>query len=1018
MKIRIIALLVIFSISNISAQELINVNPDPKGEPWYVGKLRKLSPEDYKKIEQTPKLKIPKNYQKTSLPASVNNSLNKYFRPIFNQENGSCGQASGVGYNFTYAINFARDLSSNTIQTQYPTHYTYNFLNSGADNGSFYFDGWEIINANGCPNVETYGGTLAAKGLTGWMSGYDSYYNGMKNRVLESFTVDVKTPEGLETLKAWMNDQLNGSAVGGLANFSAGVSGSFSLKTLPIGTPEEYKIVVTRWDSDVNHAMTFVGYNDNIRYDFNGDGLYTNDKDINYDGKIDMKDWEIGGLIMVNSWGISFGNSGRAYVPYKLLAEPSTNGGIASGLVFVIRAKASYSPKVTLKATITHNSRNKLRITAGVSPDPNANRPTRTLQLPLFNFQGGSFYMKGSNAETDKTIEVGIDVTPLLSDINSGESAKFFLVVEEKDPNGIGTGKIVSYSLIDYTNGQNETVCQTANVNIEHNDTTFLTVNKAITFDKVQISTSTLPDATVGFPYSYSLNATNGTSPYSWDFMFDYSEKNTVSNYTPIANWKMTPNSADDGFAQLILPFSFPFYSNTYKSVLVSTDGSLLFGNSFEYVRDIPALMANKAITVYGTDLMLYPNDGDGIWYYSSKDSVIVRWRISKFEQQSFNADFSVTIFPSGQIKFNYGNGITPSTDWVAGISNGDGTSCNKISISGNSSITANYQTTLNSPSIPEGITINNNGEISFTPKQGNKDWTITAKATDLNKISTKKTFTLHSIKSLTISPDTLKFDNPLDIDPWQVGKDITISNVSSQDIVINRLDWEGLGWQINDSPITYPYTLNVGSSLTLKVKLKATISKSSSMIWDTLNIKTNYVTYPLMVLINPSIYTTSVYPVTFNITGSKGAVEGANISIDRLSSTLKTNSLGVASVNLPNGDYYYNISFKDHYPLSGSFTINGSTQNVNIYLTTVDVKSNLNNTLKIFPNPFSEEIIVNGIEEELDITLSGLLGNTLQSLKVSDNQVRIDTKSLKNGIYFISISNKKGQKIVRRLIK
>jgi hypothetical protein len=189
---------------NLSAQETINVNPDLKGEPWYVGKLRKLTAEDSAKIEKTPRLHLPSNFNKSSLPVSIDNSVNKYFRPVFNQANGSCGQASGVGYAYTYAINFARDMAASTLQTQYPTHYTYNFLNGGADNGSLYTDGWEIINANGCPNVDTYGGTLSAKGLYGWMTGYDNYYNAMKNRMLETMIINVSTPQGLDILKGWM----------------------------------------------------------------------------------------------------------------------------------------------------------------------------------------------------------------------------------------------------------------------------------------------------------------------------------------------------------------------------------------------------------------------------------------------------------------------------------------------------------------------------------------------------------------------------------------------------------------------------------------------------------------------------------------------------------------------------------------------------------------------------------------------------------------------------------------------
>ncbi len=40
--------------------------------------------------------------------------------------------------------------------------------------------------------------------------------------------------------------------------------------------------------------MTVVGYNDSIKYDFNEDGQYTNNIDLNDDGIIDLRDWEVG----------------------------------------------------------------------------------------------------------------------------------------------------------------------------------------------------------------------------------------------------------------------------------------------------------------------------------------------------------------------------------------------------------------------------------------------------------------------------------------------------------------------------------------------------------------------------------------------------------------------------------------------------------------------------------------------------------------------------------------------------
>ena len=226
--------------------------------------------------------------------------------------------------------------------------------------------------------------------------------------------LNVSEPEGLEIIKNWMYDHLEEDEVGGLVNFSAGVSG-WTMDLLPPGTPEAGKNIIISWDPSVNHAMTFAGYNDSIRYDYNNDGQFTNDIDINDDGIVNMKDWEIGALLMVNSWGTGWADEGKSYVMYRLLAELTEDGGIWSNTVHVLKTRDFYFPYLTLKANINHTSRNKLKIMAGISSDSEATEPELLHEFPLFNYQGGDFYMQGGYSEEDKTIEIGLDITPLLS---------------------------------------------------------------------------------------------------------------------------------------------------------------------------------------------------------------------------------------------------------------------------------------------------------------------------------------------------------------------------------------------------------------------------------------------------------------------------------------------------------------------------------------------------------------------------------------------------------------------------
>ena len=116
----------------------------------------------------------------------------------------------------------------------------------------------------------------------------------MLNRIGEVYSIDVSTEDGINILKYWLFDHLEGEETGGVASFYA--ASPWNLTTLPNGSPEAGKHVIKEWLFPASHAMTIVGYNDSIRYDYNEDGEYTNDVDINGDEVVDLKDWEIGGF--------------------------------------------------------------------------------------------------------------------------------------------------------------------------------------------------------------------------------------------------------------------------------------------------------------------------------------------------------------------------------------------------------------------------------------------------------------------------------------------------------------------------------------------------------------------------------------------------------------------------------------------------------------------------------------------------------------------------------------------------
>lgn len=711
---------------SISYSQVWNVNPDSNGEPWIVGGLRIPTDEELLKIP------VLENREKTDgkeLPSTFDNSTRSCFRPVFNQTDGSCGQASGVGYLFTYEINRLRGTSATTTSNQFPTHYTYNFLNGGSgSNGSWMTDGWEIIKASGCPTVATYGGIAATD--TYWMSGYDSYTSGMGNRVKDMFAINVGTPEGLETLKYWIYDHLDGSTIGSIVNFAAGISNTGY---------ETSGDIVTSWGYPINHAMTFTGWDDAVSFDYNNDGSITNTIDINGDQIVDMKDWERGALIMVNSWGTGWMNGGKAYVMYKLLADATDNGGIHANKVYGINVKQTQEPQLYMKVKMTHNLRNQIQIKAGISQDILAASPDQVLDFPLFNRQGGAFDMRGSG--NTQPIEFALDITPLLNYVASGSNAKYFLQVIEDDPYSQGAGQIYDYSIVDASG--NEYFCSTHNTAIVNNGLSQLSISAGLEFEAPEITTENLPLAGNGNAYSHQMEAVGGTSPYTWSVQIDYEETSISESFPSITGGAMTPNDYDDGYALQTIEFDFPFYGEIFNQFTVCTDGTLLFEEGFEYLRTEEAIMSTRMIGVFASDLMTYTASGDGMFYEGDENSATFRWKTSLFGNEDADIDVAVTLFPNGEMKFHYGT-ITEGIEWAAGISNGAG-SYTIASLSGNYS-PGNHAYKMSTSSFPFGMGISSDGLFSGTAPIEPGVWNINFKVLDNNNLASFKQLSFETI--------------------------------------------------------------------------------------------------------------------------------------------------------------------------------------------------------------------------------------------------------------------------------
>ncbi|MCD6347070.1 MAG: T9SS type A sorting domain-containing protein, partial [Bacteroidales bacterium] len=630
------------------------------------------------KLQALHELKMPEGYRLKSLPYTKDNTTLAYFPEVFGQTGWSCNQANSIGYVFTYEINAVRNSAANQNNNLYPPLAIWNLLNDGnSGNGVSYFDTWDAILMNGIPSFEDFGYDFynAQK----WMTGYDKYYRGMQNRPLEVYYINTRTADGINTLKHWLDDHLDGSPYGGLANFQIGSTG-MKMAVIPEGEEGAGLHLMTSYNERVGHVMTVAGWNDNIRWDFNHDGQYTNDIDINNDGKVDARDWENGAFIVVNSWGQGWGDKGRVFVPYRLLAEDSWHDGVWQSSVTVMRARAEYKPQLTYKVGINYTKRNQLKIVVGVTQDSENSRPDFVIEYPFFNYLGDNIPMQGIEVVGTEEIEIGLDVSPLLAYIDPAKSAKFFLEVYERQGDDVaGHGKIMYFSLMDYGGEEVvETQAAMTDENIKIDAVTRVWVNYNPVASCPTITTDALPQAEVGVGYINSLAAEGGSPPYTWS-----TNDNQYIAYRTDENWAW-PSSAEkilgiNDTSRLMVDIGFPFtfYGTTYNQFIVLKDGGLVMGTG---TRDYPYVV-NKSLYVYQnagvyplyTDLE-YRFMTDGVYRLDQSDGVIIAWDATLMKYAGvYDPKFGVKLYKDGRIEFGYqAIALNTEWDWISAVSKGD----------------------------------------------------------------------------------------------------------------------------------------------------------------------------------------------------------------------------------------------------------------------------------------------------------------------------------------------------------
>ena len=396
------------------------------------------------------------------LPDHVNNATTKYFPPVFNQDGGSCGSASRIAYMFTHEINSYRDIDSSTPENNYPTHFVWllTYGNSSKD---------DFVTNVGVPTSATYGGRTYSRlfgnqeernEAFGWMTGYDKWLSAFPNRMTKPTQVpyNLGTPEGRLAAKSWLYNHGGDTSykAGGLIGL--GVASGGTWERIPkteandeIGVTNMY--YVKKWGTQVDHALTMVGYDDRIEFDLDGNGVYGEE----------AKD-ERGAWIIVNSWGSGWCNNGFIYCPYACAGPSFTAEGKLAGFWTgeLYHTRKDYRPLRTIKLLMDYTRRSELLLQVGISSNLDATEPDRIISMDHFKYAGDGHSgntqpapevpMLGRWADGrlhTEPMEFGYDLTDLTSGYDRNQPLKYFFIVNTRAW-GEGEGHIYGASILDY----------------------------------------------------------------------------------------------------------------------------------------------------------------------------------------------------------------------------------------------------------------------------------------------------------------------------------------------------------------------------------------------------------------------------------------------------------------------------------------------------------------------------------------------------------------------------------------
>jgi hypothetical protein len=375
----------------------------------------------------------------TATPSSVDNSTLPAFPPVGRQLVGSCVAYATTYYQFTHETALVRGWNAKTGGTSFyfSPKWTYNMINNGVDQGSGTGNAYPLLLNHG---AATWADFPDSSNFKEWCLNTAAWRKAIQFRLSAKGTIsDSNTSNMIAQMKQQIANGhvlVFGTFVNSWVQTIVGNDPSTTLDDAFVGQK------ICSYRSTTNnggHAMTFVGYNDNIWCDLNSNGI--------------VDAGEKGAFKVANSWGTGDWNGGYRWVTYDALrATTAVAGGPSSsrtclfqtvpGGVYWVTAQSNHIPTLLAEFTVNHVKRGQLKMVLGMD-DTSKSIPAYQLVPNAINLQGGDYGFAGTTNAVDGTFVMDF------SNLNppSGVSKKYFLSIYDSLSGSAATLK--SFKLTD-----------------------------------------------------------------------------------------------------------------------------------------------------------------------------------------------------------------------------------------------------------------------------------------------------------------------------------------------------------------------------------------------------------------------------------------------------------------------------------------------------------------------------------------------------------------------------------------